>query len=61
METTTAVKQIVTELRHQYVMTFESGSPAGWHPLLVRVRESNNLVVRTRSGYIAGPRWSGRS
>ena len=61
LETTTAVKQIVTELRHQYVMTFESGSPAGWHPLLVRVRESNNFVVRTRSGYIAGPRWSGRS
>jgi Ca-activated chloride channel family protein len=62
METATAVKQIVTELRHQYVMTFESGSPAGWHPLLVRVRESNNFVVRTRSGYIAGPpRNSGRS
>ncbi|HUK32775.1 MAG TPA: VWA domain-containing protein [Vicinamibacterales bacterium] len=61
METASAVKQIITELRHQYVMTFESGSPAGWHPLLVRVRESNNFVVRTRSGYIAGPRWSGRS
>jgi len=61
LETATAVKQIVTELRHQYVMTFESGSPAGWHPLLVRVRESNNFVVRTRSGYMAGPRSSGRS
>ncbi len=61
IETTTAVKQIITELRHQYVMTFESGSPAGWHPLLVRVREGNNLVVRTRSGYMAGPRASGRS
>ena len=61
MERAAAVKQIVTELRHQYVMTFESGAPAGWHPLLVRVREGNNLVVRTRSGYMAGPRASGRS
>src|SRR5262249_31696142 len=61
METTTAVKQIITEPRDPYGMTIESGSPAGWHPLLVRVRESNNFVVRTRSGYIAGPRFSGRS
>jgi Ca-activated chloride channel family protein len=61
IERASAVKQIVTELRHQYVMTFESGAPAGWHPLLVRVREANNLVVRTRSGYMAGPRASGRS
>jgi len=59
-ETSTAVRQIVTELRHQYVMTFESGAPAGWHPLLVRVHEGNNFVVRTRSGYMAGPRSSGR-
>lgn len=56
METATAVNQIVTELRHQYVMTFESGAPAGWHALLVRVHEGNNFVVRTRSGYMAGPR-----
>ena len=61
MDTATAVRQIVTELRHQYVMTFESGTPAGWHPLLVRVHEgNNNLVVRTRSGYMAGPRSTGR-
>ena len=61
MERASAVKKIITELRHQYVMTFESGSPAGWHPLLVRVREGNNLVVRARSGYMAGPRAGGRS
>ncbi len=60
IETESAVKQIVTELRHQYVMTFESGAPAGWHPLLVRVHEGSNFVVRTRSGYMAGPRSSGR-
>ncbi len=56
----TAAKQIVTELRHQYVMTFESSAPAGWHPLLVRVHDGNNLVVRTRSGYMAGPPSGGR-
>jgi len=56
METALAVGQIVTELRHQYVMTFESGTPAGWHPLLVRVHEGGSYVVRTRSGYMAGPR-----
>jgi len=60
VEATAAARQIVTELRHQYVMTFESGSPAGWHPLLVRVHEGGDLVVRTRSGYIAGPPSSGR-
>ena len=60
LEASTAVKQIVTELRHQYVMTFESGTPAGWHPLLVRLHEGNDFVVRTRSGYMAGPRLSGR-
>ncbi len=60
MDTATAVRQIITELRHQYVMTFESGAPAGWHPLLVRVHEGNNFVVRTRSGYMAGPRSGGR-
>jgi Ca-activated chloride channel homolog len=58
--TDAAVRQIVAELRNQYVMTFESGGAAGWHPLLVRVHEGNNFVVRTRSGYMAGPRSSGR-
>jgi VWFA-related protein len=59
LETAVAAGQIVTELRSQYVMTFESSTPAGWHPLLVRVHESNDFVVRTRSGYMAGPRSSG--
>jgi VWFA-related protein len=56
MDTATAVKQLVAELRHQYVMTFEAGTPSGWHPLLIRVQNGNNFVVRTRSGYMAGPR-----
>jgi Ca-activated chloride channel family protein len=60
LETAAAVRQIVTELRHQYVISFESGASAGWHPLLVRVHEGNDFVVRTRSGYMAGPRSGGR-
>jgi Ca-activated chloride channel family protein len=59
-ESEAAVRQIVTELRHQYVMSFESSAPAGWHPLTVRVRDAK-LLVRTRSGYVAGPRAGGQS
>jgi VWFA-related protein len=59
-ESDAAVRQIVSELRHQYILSFESGTPAGWHPLTVRVRDGK-YVVRTRSGYVAGPRASGQS
>lgn len=59
VETATAVRKLVTELRNQYVMTFEAAPPAGWHPLLVRLHDGNNFMVRTRSGYMAGPRSSG--
>jgi VWFA-related protein len=57
-ESDAAVRQIVSELRNQYMLSFESGTPAGWHPLTVRVRDGK-YVVRTRSGYVAGPRASG--
>ena len=60
VENGAAARQIVDELRHQYVMSFESGLPAGWHPLLVRVHDGK-LMVRTRSGYMAGPRSGDRS
>jgi len=59
-ESDAAVRQIVSELRYQYVLSFESSTPAGWHPLTVRVRDGK-YVVRTRSGYVAGPRASGQS
>jgi Ca-activated chloride channel homolog len=59
-ESDAAARQIVSELRHQYLMSFESSAPEGWHPLTVRVREGK-FVVRTRSGYVAGPRAGGRS
>jgi VWFA-related protein len=49
-----AAKEIVAELRYQYLIAFEPGIQPGWHPLEVRVRDSK-LTVRARSGYIAVP------
>jgi Ca-activated chloride channel family protein len=46
-------RQIVDELRHQYLIAFESSQTPGWHPLVVRARDKD-LTVRARSGYIAG-------
>jgi Ca-activated chloride channel family protein len=48
-----AARQIIEELRHQYVIAFESSGKPGWHPLVVRAR-NKDLTVRARSGYIAG-------
>src|SRR5262245_16262691 len=48
-----AARQIVSELRHQYVIAFESSGQPGWHSLEIRAR-SPQLTVRARSGYIAG-------
>ncbi len=48
-----AARQIVDELRHQYLLAFESSGRPGWHPLEVRARQKN-LVVRARAGYVAG-------
>jgi Ca-activated chloride channel family protein len=48
-----AARQIVDELRHQYLMAFESSGRPGWHPLVVRTRD-RDLIVRARNGYIAG-------
>jgi hypothetical protein len=50
-----AARQIVDELRHQYVLAFNASSSRGWHPLEVRVKD-RDLAVRARSGYIAGSR-----
>lgn len=49
-----AVQDLFTELRHQYLITFEPGTTPGWHPLEIRTRKKN-LVVHARSGYMAGP------
>jgi VWFA-related protein len=46
-----AAQQIVTELRHQYLIAVEPDTRPGWHPIEVRTRDKG-LVVRTRSGYV---------
>ena len=46
-------RQIVDELRHQYLIAFESSGTPGWHPLVIRAR-GRDLTVRARSGYFAG-------
>ena len=46
-------RDLFTELRHQYVITFEPGARAGWHPLEIRTRKKSH-AVRARSGYMAG-------
>lgn len=48
-----AARQIVSELRHQYVLAFEASPRPGWRPLIVHSRDRGH-VVRARAGYIAG-------
>jgi Ca-activated chloride channel family protein len=52
-ERSAVAQQVVNELRHQYLIAFESSGTPGWHPLEVRAVDKG-LVVRARSGYIAG-------
>jgi VWFA-related protein len=52
--TVQALQDLFTELRHQYLITFEPGSRPGWHPLEIRTRKKD-LVVHARSGYMAAP------
>jgi Ca-activated chloride channel family protein len=49
-----AARQIVDELRHQYVLAFDASPAKGWHPLDVKTKD-RDLTVRARSGY-AGSR-----
>jgi VWFA-related protein len=49
-----AARQIVEELRHQYVIAFEaSNRTSGWRALEVRARD-RGLTVRARAGYSSG-------
>jgi len=45
-------RQIVTSLRHQYLIAIESAAQPEWRPLEVRVRD-RHLTVRARSGYFS--------
>jgi VWFA-related protein len=46
-----AARQIVSDLRQQYLIAFAPGTRPGWHPIELRTRDAS-LVVRARSGYI---------
>ena len=49
-----AARQIVEELRHQYVIAFEASNRTnGWRALEVRARD-RGLTVRARAGYSSG-------
>jgi Ca-activated chloride channel homolog len=52
--TVEAIRDLFTELRHQYLITFEPGTRQGWHPLEIRARKKN-LIIHARSGYVIGP------
>ena len=49
--TSQAARQIVTELRHQYLIAFEPSTRPGWHPIELRTRDKEH-IVRARSGYL---------
>jgi Ca-activated chloride channel family protein len=53
-----ALRTLMGEIRHQYLITFEPGSRPGWHPLEIRTRKKS-LVVHARSGYMTGLARSG--
>jgi Ca-activated chloride channel family protein len=46
-------RQVINELRHQYLLAFEPSSSAGWHRIEVRSRQ--RVALQSRSGY-----WTGR-
>jgi VWFA-related protein len=48
-----AARQLIGEMRNQYLLAFEASARAGWRPLEVRARHRDH-VVRARSGYTAG-------
>ena len=45
-----AARQIVDELRHEYVLAFNATPGDGWHALQVKVKD-RSMTVRARSGY----------
>ena len=47
-----AARELITQLRHQYLLAFEASKEPGWYELDVRTRR-RELTVRARSGYLA--------
>ena len=52
-DTSKAARQVIEELRQQYIIAFEPAKASGWRSLEVKMRDKA-LSVRTRSGYLAG-------
>jgi Ca-activated chloride channel family protein len=52
-DTSNASREVLGELRTQYVFAFEPAAASGWRPLEIRIRNKDH-VVRARSGYMAG-------
>lgn len=50
-----AARELIAELRHQYLLAFESAKEPGWYELDVRTRR-RELTVRARSGYFSQSR-----
>lgn len=50
-----AARAVIDELRHLYLIAFEPGTEAGWHPLEIRTKD-RDFVVRARGGYVSGGR-----
>jgi Ca-activated chloride channel family protein len=48
--TSSTARQIITELRNQYLIAFEPGARPGWHPIELRTPDRDH-VVRARTGY----------
>lgn len=51
-ESSIVAREIVEDLRHQYVLGLDSSDVPGWHRLEVRVRQ--RVAVQARSGYWVG-------
>ncbi|MBI3050743.1 MAG: VWA domain-containing protein [Acidobacteria bacterium] len=49
-----AARDLLAELRYQYLITFEPDPRPGWHPLEIRTRQ-RDLTVHARGGYMSGP------
>lgn len=54
-DTSKVARQVVRELRQQYLIAFEPSGGAGWHPIEIRTTRKN-LTVRARGGYVAAGR-----
>jgi Ca-activated chloride channel family protein len=52
-EASIIARQVVRELRQQYLIAFSPGQKPGWHSVEVRVRRKG-YTVQARGGYVAG-------